>query len=160
MPRSDHETRVTPSVLDRLLDYDPKMSSEAPKSRSQTLKELKESVGRDLEWLLNTRQILLPDAMAEETSRSVVAFGIPDLTKLSPDKASVWRLLAKQIEVAIAVFEPRFLDVTVTLEKNEGASRSPRFRIDAHLNIDPAPEPISFGTSLESSTGLFDVQTD
>ena len=75
MPRSDHEARITPSVLDRLLDFDPRSPSEGQKSRSQTLHELKASVGRDLEWLLNTRRLAfeLTDDLYE-ANRSVVAY--------------------------------------------------------------------------------------
>ncbi|HTK25398.1 MAG TPA: type VI secretion system baseplate subunit TssE [Pyrinomonadaceae bacterium] len=158
MPRSDHEARITPSVLDRLLDFDPRSSSEGQKSRSQTLHELKASVGRDLEWLLNTRRLafeLTEDLY--ETNRSVVAYGIPDLTTLSPDSHLDQKALVKQIENAITIFEPRFLSAKVTLEAMGGTERSLRFRIDAQLDIDPAPEPVSFDTSLQSGSGYFEV---
>lgn len=52
----DNEIRITPSIVDRLLDFEPTNPNEAPKSRSQGMRELKQSVRRDLEWLLNTRQ--------------------------------------------------------------------------------------------------------
>jgi len=158
MPRSDHEARITPSVLDRLLDFDPRSPSEGQKSRSQTLHELKASVGRDLEWLLNTRRLAfeLTDDLYE-TNRSVVAYGIPDLTTLSPDSAHDQKALVKQIETAIAIFEPRFLSAKVTLETIGGTERSLRFRIDAQLDIDPAPEPVSFDMSLEAGSGRFEV---
>ena len=158
MPRSDHEARITPSVLDRLLDFDPRSSSEGQKSRSQTLHELKASVGRDLEWLLNTRRLafeLTEDLY--ETNRSVVAYGIPDLTTLSPDSHLDQKALVKQIENAITIFEPRFLSAKVTLEAMGGTERSLRFRIDAQLDIDPAPEPVSFDTSLQSGSSYFEV---
>jgi type VI secretion system protein ImpF len=158
MPRSDHEARTTPSVLDRLLDFDPRSSSETQKSRSQTIHELKASVGRDLEWLLNTRRLafVLTDDLYE-ANRSVIAYGIPDLTTLSPDSILDRKALVKQIEASIAIFEPRFLSVKVTLEAMGGTERSLRFRIDAQLDIDPAPEPVSFDTSLESGSGHFQV---
>ena len=49
MARTDSNIRITPSVLDRLIDYDPRESRESPKSRSASLMELKASVRRDLE---------------------------------------------------------------------------------------------------------------
>jgi len=158
MPRSDHEARITPSVLDRLLDFDPRSTAETQKSRSQTLHELKASVGRDLEWLLNTRRLAfeLTDDLYE-ANRSVVAYGIPDLTTLSPDSSLDQKALVKQIENALAIFEPRFLSAKVTLEAMGGTERSLRFRIDAQLDIDPAPEPVSFDTSLESGGTHFQV---
>jgi hypothetical protein len=45
MARTDNEIRITPSVLDRLLDFEPTESKEAPKSRSKSLRELKLSCG-------------------------------------------------------------------------------------------------------------------
>src|SRR4051794_17422170 len=157
MPRADHETRITPSVLDRLLDFEPRNPSEAPKSRSQTVRELKASVGRDLEWLLNTRRLAFElTGDLEETNRSVVAYGLPDLTTLSPDSSGDRKALLKQIETTVAIFEPRLLAVKVTLEMG-GTERSLRFRIDGQLDIDPAPEPVSFDTSLESGSSHFQV---
>jgi len=84
MARTDHETRVTPSVLDRLLDFEPKASQESPKSRSKSLAELKQSVRRDLEWLLNSRQYLgYIDENLEEVNKSVAVYGLPDFTGIS-----------------------------------------------------------------------------
>ncbi len=61
MSRTNSEIRVTPSVLDRLIDLDPLESREAAKSRSAGLQELKASVRRDLEWLLpNLETIFRP----------------------------------------------------------------------------------------------------
>jgi hypothetical protein len=40
MSRIDNEIRITPSVLDRLLDFEPDVSREAPKSRSKSLRDL------------------------------------------------------------------------------------------------------------------------
>ena len=49
MPRLDEELRITLSVLDRLVDFEPEASQEAPASRSKTLRQLKQAVRRDLE---------------------------------------------------------------------------------------------------------------
>jgi len=55
MPSPLTQESLIPSVLDRLLDDDPASAREAPKARTQVLRELKQSVRRDLEWLLNSR---------------------------------------------------------------------------------------------------------
>ena len=59
---------LVPSVFDRLLDDEPDNSRETAASRRQVLRELKQSVGRDLENLLNTRQRC--GAVARRRSRS------------------------------------------------------------------------------------------
>ena len=50
--------------------------------------------------------------------------------------------------------------VRVTLpDKGDRMDRSARFRIDALLSADPAPEPVSFDTALEPTTRRVDVST-
>jgi predicted component of type VI protein secretion system len=58
MPRPDLEQPLVPSVLDRLVDLEPKISTEPPASRSRSPVQVKEAVKRDLEWLLNSKQTL------------------------------------------------------------------------------------------------------
>ena len=158
MARTDNEIRITPSVLDRLLDFEPNVSSEAPKSRSKSLRELKISVRRDLEWLLNSRQYAdyIPENL-EETNKSVAVYGLPDFTGASVKSPTEQKRLIKQIETAIKVFEPRFLDLKVTLEPFGTVERVLKFRIDARLDIEPTPEPISFDTVFQLGSSEFSV---
>ena len=158
MARTDHEIRITPSVLDRLLDYDPRSSTEAPKSQSTSLAELKQSVKRDLEWLLNTRQngVEIAETL-EEVNESLAVYGLPDLTSLSARNPNEQNRLAKALETALRIFEPRFINVKVSLEPIDNTDRQLRFRIEAHLDVEPAPEPISFDTVLSVGSGEFAV---
>lgn len=155
----ESEYRITPSLLDRLLDFEPDQSSEAPKSRLKSLRDLKTSVRRDLEWLLNTRRFIehIPENL-EETQKSVAIYGLPDFTATGVKGAGDQKRLVKQIEAAIKIFEPRFLDLKVTLEPIDEMHRAIRFRIDARLDIDPAPEPISFDTVFQVGSSEFSVK--
>ena len=84
MARRDASGPVTLSVLDRLIDKDPKNSSEIPLTRAQSLRELKLALKRDLEWLLNTRQTIDPaPESARETVRSVYQYGFADISSKS-----------------------------------------------------------------------------
>src|SRR5438132_410989 len=75
---------LIPSVLDRLLDFEPDVSREAQRSRNQVLRELKLSVRRDLENLLNTKtRCLTWPPHLEELKQSLVNYGIPDFTSAS-----------------------------------------------------------------------------
>ena len=81
MSRFDNEIRITPSVLDRLLDDRPEETREAPAGRQTSLRLLKLAVKRELEWLLNTRAN--PEGVPEgltEVARSLAAYGLPDFT--------------------------------------------------------------------------------
>src|SRR5687767_11599797 len=84
MARPTLDQNLTPSVLDRLIDKEPRVSSEPPAARSAQLSGLKEAVKRDLEWLLNTKQpiVRLP-AGRNELERSLLAYGLPDFTTAS-----------------------------------------------------------------------------
>jgi type VI secretion system protein ImpF len=62
------------------------------------------------------------------------------------------------IEEAIRIFEPRLQDVAVTVEPVLIGERALRFRIDANLIVDPAPEPVTFDTTLQLVNGEYKVQ--
>lgn len=158
MARIDSEIRVTPSLLDRLIDLDPAVSTDAVKSRSVSLRELKQSVRRDLEWLLNTR--CHGDVDVDESSevrRSVAFYGLPDIMGMSPKSPQEQKRLTKALETAIKYFEPRFLNPKVTLEPVGNIDRQLRFRIEASLDIEPSPEPVVFDTVLQTGSGEFSV---
>ena len=157
--RNNLEVRVTPSILDRLLDYDPQSSQEAPRSNSNSLTDLRQSVRRDLEWLLNTRQSIAVIAEGmEEVTASLATYGLPDITGLGVDIQAEQRKLVRAVETALRIFEPRFLDPKVTLLPISSVERELRLRIEAKLDIDPVPEAISFDTVLQMGSGEFQVK--
>ena len=159
MPRIDHESRITLSILDRLLDYEPEVSQEAFGSRSRNLRQLKQAVRRDLEWLLNTREYIgeIPPDL-REVQRSVVVYGLPDFTSTSIKDPNNEERLRHAIEEEIRIFEPRLEAVTVTLVPGNQKERAMHFRIDGQLRVDPAPEPVSFDTLLEPGSGHFTLK--
>lgn len=153
------EVRVTPSVLDRLLDYEPEAKQEAIKTRSRSLKELKMSVRRDLEWLLNARSYAGEiDERLEEIKKSVLTYGLPDFTGSSTNSLPEQQRLTKALETALKTFEPRFLNLKVTLEPLSKIERMLKFRIEASLDVEPTPEPITFDTVLQLGSGDFAVR--
>lgn len=160
MTRVPIDQPLLPSVLDRLLDDDPTSQREAPKSQNQLLRELKLSVRRDLENLLNTRRRVagVPAELAG-LERSLVAYGLPDITGLDLASAGRRDEFRATIEEVIRKFEPRFTSVRVHLLDNvDQTDRALRFRIDALLRAEPAPEPVVFDTSLEPATGTIQVK--
>ena len=149
MSRFDNEVRIVPSVLDRLIDERPEETREAPASRQTSLRLLKQSVRRDLEWLLNTRRE--PDAPSEEASqlaRSLATFGLPDFTSWNVRGGADQETLRKSVEDAVARFEPRLEGVVVTLETVSEVDRTLRFRIEARLRVEPVPEPVTFDSVM------------
>ena len=159
MPKRDISGPVTLSVLDRLIDKDPKVSMEVPLTRAQSLRELKIAIKRDLEWLLNTRKTIdpAPDS-ARETVRSVYNYGFADISSKSVLSGRDQSELVREMELAIAVFEPRLKRAKVRMERVEGSYRSLKFVIEGLLCMDPAPEPVRFDTVLELGKGEYEVK--
>ncbi|HXP63633.1 MAG TPA: type VI secretion system baseplate subunit TssE [Dongiaceae bacterium] len=160
MPRPAPDAAVTLSVFDRLIDDDPRNSSEAPLTRAQSVRTLRNAVRRDLEWLLNTRQVAFPPPEGlRELNRSVYTFGLPDFTGFSLSSPAAEARLVRHLQTTLKFFEPRLAKVRVVpLEPLVGKTRTFRFRIEALLLMDPAPEHISFDTVLQLTTSQYEVQ--
>jgi type VI secretion system protein ImpF len=142
-------------MLDRLLQT----GEPEPRTWSESVRALKASLMRDIDWLLNTRRIAEPAPQAlVELNQSVYHYGLPDVTSLSADSMETRRLLLRQVEDCLRQFEPRLASVRVSEAeaKNESA-RQLRFIVEGMLQLDPVPEPIVFDTVLDSSSGHFNV---
>lgn len=148
------------SIIDRLLDDNPGVQSEVPPTPEQTQRALYHAVRRDLEALLNTRQRVVPvPASMEQLDQSLVNYGIPDFTGTNLSSADSRQKFARMIEAVIRRFEPRFKRIRVTLLDNaEPLDRTLRFRIDAVVYAEPAPEKIVFDSALEPITGNVQVK--
>lgn len=150
---------VTLSILDRLIDLDPQAKRESPKSRSTTLREMKAAVRRDLEWLLNSRSMIDPEDLSlDEAKNSVAVYGLPDITGMAAENPDEQNRLSSALEHAIRIFEPRFLNPKITMEPPTATQRSLKFRIEAQLDVDPAPEPVVFDTVLQLGSADFAVE--
>ena len=150
MPDYDSNAPLRLPLLDRLLDDEPKIKTEAPMTRSVSLARLKTAVRRDLENLLNTRRT--PDYIPEgsvEILRSVYYYGLPDITSMPANFLYEQTKLLQSIETAVKTFEARLDGVRVSLVPVAGQSRVLRFVIDGMLRIDPLPEHVVYDASIE-----------
>lgn len=150
--------RVSPSLLDRLTDHSPGSRWEDPLSRLQALRVLKASLWRDLSALLNTkrREEEIPEQF-KELNRSLLTYGLPDFSSYGLKSEGAQSRLRRAIEATIRQFEPRLENVTVVFEPPLETDRALRFRVDAFLRVEPAPEPVSFETLLQPESGHFVV---
>jgi type VI secretion system protein ImpF len=157
MARSQGNITVTLSVLDRLIDLEPKTQVEAPLSRSQSVRILKAAVHRDLEWLLNTRRIFLDaDESLKEVNRSLFVYGLADLSTYSMGSAADQAKLVRHLLGVVKLFEPRLANVRVIPLDSSGGTglQELRLRIEGMLLMDPSPEPVSFDTVIELKSGV------
>lgn len=133
-----------------------------PAPPSLSLRELRAAVARDIETLLNTRRELLfevPPEM-EEVKKSILFFGLPDFTNYSLLNPQDRKSLRRTVESTLAAFEPRLKSIRVTLETRDQYDMALRFRIDALLRTDPAPEPIMLDASLSVVNSQYTVRGD
>jgi len=163
MARIESGQQLQPSLVDRLIDDDPGRPDPASKSRGQTQRELRESVRRNLEDLLNTRQRCLPLPVGlDNLQLSLVNYGIPDFAGIDLANAARREEFRAAVETAIRNFEPRFVSVRVTLrdDKTDQSDRMIHFRIDAFMYADPVPEPVAFDSALDEASRVVAVTSE
>jgi len=162
MPRWEPEQTVTQSVLERLIDRQPELPVDPAPTRAQSVRQLKNSLRRDLEWLLNTRRTPEPAGSEYEfLEKSLFNYGLPDTTALSWDVSRDRARLTRMLEQTLVVFEPRISRIRVIpMESAGGSQHVLRFQIEGMLDMDPAPELISFDTVLQLSSGQYQVKGD
>lgn len=118
-------------------------------------KQLRDSVLRDLSWLLNTGNLAAVEELGPypRVQRSVINYGIPELSGTLASSTDV-DAVAAAIRQAIEVYEPRLGRVRVTpyeeSERPEGNILG--FLIEAELWAQPVPEPLFLRTELDLET--------
>ncbi|WP_140635491.1 type VI secretion system baseplate subunit TssE [Methylibium rhizosphaerae] len=152
--------RFIPSLLDRLIDHPPRAGGSAVKP-TLSIDELKASVARDVESLLNSRRgTLARDLKGFPLSqRSLLAFGLDDFVSMSMVSSVDRDAICRSLEGAIARHEPRLAQVRVSIENDPGATDRLRFAIHALLQAHPLQEPVSFDAVLHTMTQQYDVRS-
>ena len=151
---------LRPSVVDRLLSS----SQRDGAAHGTSVRELRQSVARDLEWLLNTRVWTPWEGFErlEEARASILNYGMPELSKYSWSAPQDARSIAGLIEKAVRTFEPRLLSRSVKCEvlPSQGIEDfSLRIRIEAILHVDPISEPVAFDTSFDFEGGGLRIES-
>lgn len=149
--------RYKRSVLDRLL-ADPKDGAEGL-TLTYSLEQLRESVARDVEALLNSRAAIDFDAMVDAplAKRSVICFGIRDFVGRVLTNSEEQRHISSSLRHAISAFEPRLRDVHIEFHRRPGVMNSLNFTIRAMLLAHPSAEPVAFDAVLQPSLSRFMV---
>lgn len=160
MAHIDKKKKLRPSILDRLFDNDPNNNVEIDRDQHQKLKDLRNSVRRDLENLLNTRfRMIEPDESLLQVKKSLLNYGLPDLATVNISDKEKRKEFIEHLESVLIEFEPRFKSVKVNyMENSDSLDRTLRFRIDAILYADPSPEMVVFDSILEPVTRTVNVE--
>lgn len=160
MAKIEKNKNLRPSILDRLIDHEPSTNVEAEKDRHQQLRDLRNSVRRDLENLLNTRyRMVEPSSSYEQLDSSLLNYGLPDLATINITDDDKKKEFTKNLEKIIRDYEPRFKSVKVNfVENKDRVDRTLRFRVNATLYADPAPEVVVFDSVLEPVSRTVNVE--
>ncbi|NND91259.1 MAG: type VI secretion system baseplate subunit TssE [Granulosicoccus sp.] len=158
MAELTHKERLLPSLLDRLTDDRPKVREESRHHRAGNISSLRESVLRDLEWLMNTvnlESVVSLDAYPEIRD-TVLNYGMPGLsgsTLNTADRESIKEL----IKDAIETFEPRILKNTLRVslieDKDMVNPHAIAFQIEGTMWGRPMPEALFLRTELDLELG-------
>jgi type VI secretion system protein ImpF len=148
------------SVVDRLVGDD-----EGP-PRGGDLRigvdDVRRVIRRDLEWLLNSR-LVADETLAgyEEASRSILGYGLLDLSGYSTSSGRDNQAICDMITKAVRAFEPRLAKRTVKVEfvpSTDVADSQMHFRISGTIQLDPIVDRVTFDTALDRASGSVTVQ--
>ena len=156
------EAYLRASLLDRLML--PPGSSRGGSQLVIGVRELRESVARDIDWLLNSKRFLDTDLEGlKEVRTSVLNYGMPDFSPTSWRNDKELSSLARTIEELLRRFEPRLRPSSIKVTAQQPVEKDdmrPHFRIDAVLHVDPVNEPVSFDTDVDYESSRISVRGD
>ena len=143
-------------LFDRLVDLCPEVDDDERPFRILDRDQLKASIQRELERLLNTR-CSLPLHRVSEEERSVINYGIPDFSSLSAQNADDHALIGSVISRTIAAFETRLRNVSVGVEPIPNCENALYVSIDAVMSTGWFNEPVYFPVVLNSKNGTAEI---
>jgi type VI secretion system protein ImpF len=151
---------LQPSLLDRLTDLNPAGKTDTLDERVMSFRRLRESVIRDLEWLLNTGRLEISSELGSypEVRKSVLNYGIPEISGISAsgeDSESIER----DIRQAILDFEPRILPgtlkVSIAIDDTKMSESTMVLEIQGELWWQPLPERFYLKATLDLDSWKF-----
>lgn len=155
--------RLQPCLIDRLTDDRPNDTKESRDQRVMSVRQLKASVLRDLEWLLNAAAPM-PTEISEEfpdLTDTVLNYGMPDLcgtTASSITTEEIERMVAE----AILTFEPRLIKRSLRIRavgsENSEQTHVIGLIIECDLWAEPLPEPLYVKTEVDLETGKCEIR--
>lgn len=157
MAELTQKERLQPALLDRLTDDEPDKKEETREKRVLNMRRLRESVLRDLSWLLNTTNLEAVEDLEKfpEVSHSVLNFGMPDLAGTVAASTDV-RELQRKLRQVIWDFEPRIQRDSVIVRVNVSNERmdndSMSFEIEGDLWAQPLPQRLFLKTVIDLGT--------
>lgn len=142
-------------LFERLVDDQPLVSTEARPFRTVSPDGLRDSIRNELQRLLNTRCSQEQEALRSRSS-TVLDYGVPDFTHLSPTNPTDRKLMQRTLGEAIANYEPRLRNVSVQIGRYDGPLNRCEAKINGVMIVGNVTEAVSFPTIINRS-GVVEV---
>ncbi|MEO5795086.1 MAG: type VI secretion system baseplate subunit TssE [Rhodoferax sp.] len=148
----------TPGLMDKLMDDKFQATSQSVVKRL-SIEEIKDTVARDLESLLNTRAVIPDEVMQKypECSNSIITYGLNDFAGMSLASTDDRAAICRSLERSITRHEPRLRNVKASLELQVNSINRLSFSITALLVVNAAQEPVNFDAVLQPSSLQYSI---
>jgi len=165
MPELAPQERLQPSLLDRLTDDQPGERTESRDQRVLSMRRLRESVLRDLAWLMNADNLAQTQDLTDfpHAAASTLNYGLRDIAGLPVSTALVSHY-EREVRQAILDFEPRILPSTLQVRAVVASDRMDRntlsFVIEGDMWADPVPMRVLLKSDVNVESGEATVTED
>jgi type VI secretion system protein ImpF len=140
-------------LFERLIDDAPAVPREPYPLRVRDARGTLDSIRREVARLIGTRRPVGLLATGRAEPRTVLDYGLPDITALSPSSADHRRAIAGALERVIAAYEPRLQRPRVTVERDPAEPSRLTARIAGDMAIGPVVQTVSFAVPLDGNGG-------
>jgi len=148
-------TAFVPGLLDRLMP-------DAGSASRLGIEQLKDSLARDIEALLNTR-LGFPAGRFDafpETRSSILNYGLVDFAGFCLSSSEDRAAICASLKDAIERHAPRLKNVSATLERDAGGVNRLNFVIHATLQVADGIEPVNFNAVLQPSSLHYEIANE
>ena len=163
MAETAPQDRLQPFLLQRLKDDQPDARQESRERRVISPAEYRRTLLEDLTALLNSGNHVPAEQLARhpEAAKSVINFGVTELAGTTAS-GKTGDLVAKMVQNAIALFEPRVLKQTLQVRAvdvvDAAGSHVVELEIRGEIWNVPAPESLYVRTAVDLETGRVELR--
>jgi type VI secretion system protein ImpF len=157
--RSAFRERDSAKSLDIRTDSEERVIAGRRSSPRNAISEavLREELSNDLASLLNTVNLDSIQSLdgLEDVRKSILNFGIADLTAISSDESAVEKI-GDWLRDVLERYEPRLIRGSLIVSKDaeiDEESGRVRFHINAEMHSNPVDTPIEFIADIETNSG-------
>ena len=145
-----------PSFLDKLLGAGADIGGT---TQRYSVEQVKDSVARDIEMLLNAHQTFSAEDLAglPHAARSLLTLGLVDISAMSLSSDNDRKRITDAIRTSLMSHDQRLSNVEVAVREVAGSSSHLTFTIRAQLLLRPNTEHVMFDAVLQPGSKRYDV---